>query len=203
MRFSEAEQYWKNASEPRLALLRAHPQPLPGQPSGAVRSQLDLRREALEVERRAVKHILCELDMSLNDLQPVNSLPSDVLTHIFVLVMEDTAVPSARFTSALNPRTFTPKWLNLVSVCKRWRSEAFACASLWTHLTTSMRPKMLKDYVRLSQDASLSVVTETSRYRGTTERLDAIFVPAVLDRTRYLSVAFGGLGNSEGLPSLY
>ncbi|VDC07847.1 unnamed protein product [Peniophora sp. CBMAI 1063] len=191
--WNDADQYWEIASEPRLRLLHTA--------STSLRSQLASKREALEVERQAVKRVLCKLDTSLNELQPVNLLPSDVLTHIFLLVKESFAESLKPFTSSIiKPKIFPPRWFSLVHVCKRWRSEALSLPSLWCHLTTSMGPKALKEFIRLSQDASLSLVLENKRYKNTTERLDLIFVPGVLDRTQQLVVAYGRLGPK---PQLY
>ncbi|KZV61990.1 hypothetical protein PENSPDRAFT_266794 [Peniophora sp. CONT] len=194
---TEADQYWENTSEARLALLCTDPTR-----AGLLPSHLVARREALEAERRALKRVLCKIDTSLNDLKPVNSLPSDVLTHIFLIVMHSCWDPNERPISVFSfgSRPFSPKWLSLVRVCRRWRAEALACPSLWTRLATSMRPKMLTDFVQRSQDASLSLTTDRNRVRGTADHLDVVFDPAVMERIREATLAYGGLGSQ---PHIY
>ncbi|KZV58990.1 hypothetical protein PENSPDRAFT_550046, partial [Peniophora sp. CONT] len=110
--------------------------------------------------RGAMRRVLCKLDTSFNDLQPVNFLPSEVLTHIFMLAVDACSEPRrGLFTMPGTLYSYSLRWLGLTRVCRRWRVEALSCPSLWRRLETSMQVQALETFVQRSQTASMSVTT--------------------------------------------
>ncbi|VDC07848.1 unnamed protein product [Peniophora sp. CBMAI 1063] len=196
---NEADQYWSAAGKPRLARLCAGLTGVPTHRRGLSQSQIAACCDALDTERRAIRRVLCQLDASHNDLQPVNSLPSEILTHIFKLIVERHQIKRIGRRHMWATDFFSLELYGLARVCRRWRTEALACRSLWTNLATSMLPVVLRNSVKRSQDASLSVVTDHYRQRtGLPERLAIVLSPEVLDRARHLSLVYGAFKRGFG-----
>ncbi|VDB96108.1 unnamed protein product, partial [Peniophora sp. CBMAI 1063] len=156
---SEAHEYWSAAANPRIAALCATIR------DDMPASELEARRQALAAESAAMRAFLWRFETSLNNLQPVMRLPTEILTTIFMLVAESnpiTGYPHNRRAYAYlggshrNPAAYVD-WLPLTRVCRRWRSEALACSPLWGRIPLSLGTKGIDEFVRRSRDASLVI----------------------------------------------
>ncbi|KZV60325.1 hypothetical protein PENSPDRAFT_760069 [Peniophora sp. CONT] len=182
---SEAHKYWATAAGPRIAALcTSIRDDLPP-------AEMEARRQALAAESSAMRSFLWRFETSLNNLQPIMRLPTEILTTIFMLVAESnpiTGYPQNRRTySYLGTRSINPyvDWLPLTRVCRRWRAEALACSPLWGRIPLSLGTKGIDEFVRRSRDASLVIdCAHHDRYQHLGEMLQ----PGFLARARELHV---------------
>ncbi|KAG8690235.1 hypothetical protein FRC11_013015 [Ceratobasidium sp. 423] len=104
----------------------------------AVTSELDL----IDSYRSKLIQAQVAVKRARNNLAnvPINSLPAEVLAHIFHLVLAQQSCPlhATDHWDMENPVTF-PKYPDALShVCSRWRQIALASRVLWSHIDIAL-----------------------------------------------------------------
>ncbi|KAH9850028.1 hypothetical protein C2E23DRAFT_335207 [Lenzites betulinus] len=104
----------------------------------------------------------------LNARAPINRLPPEILSLIFVFQAEIFHDLRLRGPSPLWYHNGTDEaahspiytWLNVTSVCKHWREVALQCASFWTYLVIDQRipEESLSTFIARSKGLPLTVV---------------------------------------------
>lgn len=151
---------------------------------------LDQREQELLQVEEVVRHELCEVRRRRNLHSPINTLPSELLSFIFGIVVDSapksfaSAVRKWPFTDSLPQLDVanTPNAHNhdhdfhyallLTSVCKHWRDISVSTARLWSTIYPN-RTKLVPMLIERSKEAGFDVVLTAKHGLGHSPRLSA------------------------------
>lgn len=110
-------------------------------------SKARAKRLAYEIRTspRFLEHLICDHEQITEEIKiirslphPIRSLPSEILSHIFLLCANENVWPvdfgEENWTSL---DTRHPPW-TLAQVCRRWRAIGTACSELWTRIAVDL-----------------------------------------------------------------
>lgn len=140
---------------------------------------LDQREEELRQVEEAVRRELCEVRRRRNLHAPINSLPAELLSFIFGLVVDSapksfaSAAQKWPFTDTLphldvahSPRDHDFHYAMLLTgVCKHWRDISVSTARLWSTIYPN-RTKLLPLLIERSRHAGFDVVLTAKHGAG-------------------------------------
>ncbi|KAF8556006.1 hypothetical protein OG21DRAFT_1507098 [Imleria badia] len=100
---------------------------------------------------------ICALRTKRNALSPISRLPDELLATVFILYARQNHISEwakvKTFSVAPAP---VPPWVRVSYVCRRWRTMALGCPTLWTYVFFASRTWMTV-LLRRSQMAPLRV----------------------------------------------
>ncbi|KAG8727314.1 hypothetical protein FRC11_013521 [Ceratobasidium sp. 423] len=98
--------------------------------------QMDDDLSSHEENARRVRHVLKKARWHVARLVPINSLPSEILTRIFRLVLVEPCTYGLYlgYLSRRKPFSRSQSSDRIAQVCSRWRGIATAYPFLWTHV---------------------------------------------------------------------
>ncbi|KAF6745739.1 hypothetical protein DFP72DRAFT_1175940 [Ephemerocybe angulata] len=104
----------------------------------------ELASRILELE-----HDILVLKTCRNSNRPVNRLPAEVLSHVF-LVLSWTMQAEA----SEDQKVF---WIHATHVCRHWRAVALGCAALWCDFAFDIRGALMRTILPRSKNLPISV----------------------------------------------
>ncbi|KAF6758141.1 hypothetical protein DFP72DRAFT_888203 [Ephemerocybe angulata] len=139
-------------------------------------------RELIRKRVNELKDEICALHLLHNTFAPINRLPPEILSRIFV-------------QSAAECRQDSLSWIQVTHTCHHWREVALDCAALWSHISF-VNPAFTKVMLARSKNAPLHVDLRTSYTRTTPVIYEAL--SEVLDQgSRLRSIAIDNVTNSR------
>ncbi|KAF6744422.1 hypothetical protein DFP72DRAFT_1177014 [Ephemerocybe angulata] len=121
------------------------------------RARLEERLLELEAEARAIKYYQ-------NTLAPINCLPPEILSTVFLIVAERTQL---QLKLGYRPGPYVDMaWLPCTTqVCRRWREIALSCPALWSHISFAT-PELTELMLLRSKNTPISVMFEVAGENG-------------------------------------
>ncbi|KAF6758680.1 hypothetical protein DFP72DRAFT_887914 [Ephemerocybe angulata] len=139
-------------------------------------------RELIRKRVNELKDEICALHLLHNTFAPINRLPPEILSRIFV-------------QSAAECRQDSLSWIQVTHTCHHWREVALDCAALWSNISF-VNPAFTKVMLARSKDAPLHVNLNTIYTRKTPDIYEAL--SEVLDQgSRLRSIAIDNVTNSR------
>ncbi|KAF6759742.1 hypothetical protein DFP72DRAFT_115969 [Ephemerocybe angulata] len=96
-----------------------------------------------------LEHDIRMLKTCRNSNRPVNRLPAEVLSHIFLILYWTVQAEAAE-----NQKVF---WIYATHVCRQWRAVALGCAALWSDFACNMHGELMRTILPRSKNLSISV----------------------------------------------
>ncbi|KAF5324925.1 hypothetical protein D9611_004114 [Ephemerocybe angulata] len=148
----------------------------------------DEHRELIRKRVNELKNEICALHRLHNTLAPINRLPPEILSRIFV-------------QSSAERRQDSLSWIQVTHTCHHWREVALDCAALWSDISF-VNPAFTKVMLARSKNAPLHVDLSTSYTRTTPVIYEAL--SEVLDQgSRLRSIAIDNVTNSRRSGTLH
>ena len=97
-----------------------------------------------------------------NAFAPINTLPLEILAHIFSMLIFDDQVPKA-FLPDLSVREQPHAWIAVTHVCRHWRETAMAFPFLWSTIDSDSALAALA-FLNRSAASSLRVYLRDAAY---------------------------------------
>lgn len=119
---------------------------------------------------------LLSLGSVRNAFSPINTLPREVLAHVFSLLSDDNPIVSA-YLPDLAVRKAPYSWIVATLVCRHWRETALTFPALWSTVD-SHRPFAALAFLERSAASSIRVYLRDAVH-------DARIVPS-LERARFM-----------------
>ncbi|KAF6759761.1 hypothetical protein DFP72DRAFT_1042917 [Ephemerocybe angulata] len=96
-----------------------------------------------------LQHDIRMLKTCRNSNRPVNRLPAEVLSHIFLILFWTVQAEAAE-----NQKVF---WIYATHVCRQWRAVALGCAALWCDFAFDMHGELMRTILPRSKNLPISV----------------------------------------------
>ncbi|TFK64146.1 hypothetical protein BDN72DRAFT_774909, partial [Pluteus cervinus] len=116
----------------------------------------DELRKNIDKEIAALFERIRCLYASRNALAPVNSLPAEVLSRIFLLIRNLSSNHGPYSMKYLD-------WLQITQVSQHWRQVAIEYASLWTQLPNLCNENFLQLFLARSRACPISIVMHITK----------------------------------------
>ncbi|KAI0055554.1 hypothetical protein BV25DRAFT_166386 [Artomyces pyxidatus] len=138
---STVPSYWSACGSARLAILET-------MLSGTDTEGIDGSYRRLDAEISDLACVLSWVRMRRNRLSPISHLPPEILVHIF------------SFDTTPNDGSPTYHLMHITHVCRRWRSVAIGCPSLWGRINLGVDHRWKKVMLARAKAVPLSILLE-------------------------------------------
>ncbi|KAI0349695.1 hypothetical protein OH77DRAFT_1594079 [Trametes cingulata] len=116
-------------------------------------------RQLIEDALAASVQLVIDLKSHLNDTTAIARLPPELLSEIFLHVVEDRYGEVTTSYSPCSSRFY--KWIVVTHVCRRWRAIALDTAKLWSYVILT-RSSVVREVLSRSRKAPLSICATIS-----------------------------------------
>ncbi|KAF5342122.1 hypothetical protein D9611_001296 [Ephemerocybe angulata] len=96
-----------------------------------------------------LEHDILILKTCRNSNRPVNRLPAEVLSHVFLVLFWT--------MQAEAPEDQKVFWIHATHVCRHWRAVALGCAALWCDFAFDIRGALMRTILPRSKNLPISV----------------------------------------------
>ena len=122
-------------------------------------------RGDLDIVALGQRHFLNSLAVPL----PIHKLPVELFDYIFI----ECAVqpPGTDPKKLIGRRPYSPDWISITHVCRRWRQIALNCPRLWTHITANLSAACIATFASRSSPKPMIVeISATYIINGTFQK---------------------------------
>ncbi|VDC08002.1 unnamed protein product [Peniophora sp. CBMAI 1063] len=113
-----------------------------------------LVRMQLELEARAMRSMISQLNQKLNKLCRASDLPSAALQRIFLILSAYESVPNETWPTRTREHCH---WTKVLDICRTWREAALACPHLWSSHPLGLGSARFNAFMARSRDSPINL----------------------------------------------
>ncbi|KDQ51861.1 hypothetical protein JAAARDRAFT_210836 [Jaapia argillacea MUCL 33604] len=116
-------------------------------------TMLDVMMDFFDKEIENQLEVLRDIRTRRNEHAPISRLPPEILSRIFVICTSNWDHSSDQLRR--QPHRYL--WVKVTHVCRRWRTVALDCTSLWSYIPLNIPGSWISEMLVRSRELSLSV----------------------------------------------